>query len=250
MIALVEKMDINKHNGESKQDMQVFQEMALSSNGGLSEMLFINLRDAIFTGRLPSGYRFPNENEMCKVLNVGRSTLREAYIGLVVLNLVARKKSGTFVNNIEALKNSLPFNQSLDQYQINDLMEFRGMLEEEIARIAAKNAVESDIAELEETLKQMKDHIDDIVILTICDTQFHIKMSKISKNELLIDVYKVVRKHVENMIHYAFKVDEEIRHSAIYYHEKLIEAVKSNSPDLARQLMHEHMRNVQDTICD
>ena len=241
-------MDLKNNNG-SKQDMQVFHEMALSNNSGLSEMLFINLRDAIFTGRLPSGYRFPNENEMCKVLNVGRSTLREAYIGLVVLNLIVRKKSGTYVNDIEALKNSLPFNQSLDQYQINDLMEFRGMLEEEIARIAAKNAVESDIEELEETIRQMKDNIDDIVVLTICDTQFHLKLSRISKNELLINVYGVVRKHVENMIHYAFKTEDGLRHKAIYYHEKLVGALKTNSPDLARQIMHEHMRSVYDTIC-
>ena len=241
-------MDLKNNNGP-KQDMQVFHEMALSNNSGLSEMLFINLRDAIFTGRLPSGYRFPNENDMCKVLNVGRSTLREAYIGLVVLDLIVRKKSGTYVNDIEALKNSLPFNQSLDQYQINDLMDFRGMLEEEIARIAAKNAVESDIEELEETIRQMKANIDDIVVLTICDTQFHLKLSRISKNELLINVYGVVRKHVENMIHYAFKTEDSLRHKAIYYHEKLVGALKDNSPDLARQLMHEHMRSVCDTIC-
>ena len=113
MAVLTEKIDSNNmHNGKSKQDMQLFQEMALLNNGGLSEMLFVNLRDAIYTGRLPSGYRFPNENDMCKVLNVGRSTLREAYTGLVVLDLIARKKSGTYVNNIMALKNSLPFNQS------------------------------------------------------------------------------------------------------------------------------------------
>ena len=123
------------------------------------------------------------------------------------------------------------------------------MLEEEIASIAAKNAAVSDIAELEETLQQMKENMDDIIVLAICDTQFHMKLLKMSKNELLINVYNVVYNHIENLIHYAFKMDQKIRHNAIRYHEKLIKAVKENSPDLARQIMHEHMKDVHDTIC-
>ena len=244
----MQDMIYSNNNGESSQNMDVFREMAQLNSSSLSEMLFINLRDAILTGRLSPGYRFPNETEMCTVLNVGRSTLREAYVGLVIYDLVTRKKSGTFVNNINVIKNSLPFNQSLEQYEINDIMDFREMLEEEIARVAAKNAVESDIAELEKIVKKMKENIDEIVVLTICDTQFHTKIAHVSKNELLINVYAIVRKQIENIIHYAFKTNDNIRYSAITYHEKLIGALKENSSEMARQIMHDHMKNVHGIV--
>ena len=44
-----------------------------------SDVLYEKLRDAITSSEFPPGYVFPNEVEFCSLLNVGRSTLREAY---------------------------------------------------------------------------------------------------------------------------------------------------------------------------
>ncbi|MCL2163921.1 MAG: FadR family transcriptional regulator [Oscillospiraceae bacterium] len=235
---------------KAKQDMKVFEEMVLPVSSRLSDMLFIKLRDAILTRSFQPGYVFPNESEMCNALNVGRSTLREAYTGLVILGLITREKSGTYVNDIKSFNNVLPFSQSLEQYEIKDLMEFRSVLEGEVARIAAKNANEDDVANLEDLVIKMKGNMDDIVALTIYDFKFHMQLAEISKNKLLIDVYETVGNHIENIIHYAFKTDDSLKHNAIGFHEGLLNAIKENSVDLAGQIMRDHMKNVHDSICN
>ena len=56
----------------------LFDSLFIENKKHISEELFEKLRDAILRGELPAGYVFPNENELCQKLNIGRGSLREA----------------------------------------------------------------------------------------------------------------------------------------------------------------------------
>ena len=93
---------------------RVFSHLTVTSRRAISEELFEKLREAILSGhcrRLP----FPNENELCKKLNIGRSTLREAYAPLETLHLITRTKTGTCVSKESDRRNAMNFD-AIAQY--------------------------------------------------------------------------------------------------------------------------------------
>lgn len=106
----------------------------------ISQTLFQRFKELIMDGKLPAGYMMPNENVVSEMLGVGRSTLREAYTALAVFGFIRRSKAGTFVNEIDNIVNIAPFSITVENSDLNDLLEFRYMLEGETASYAAKRA--------------------------------------------------------------------------------------------------------------
>ena len=67
-----------------------------------------SIRDAIIKGEFEEGNRFPSENELCKLFNVNRGTVREAVSALVHEGiLIKRHGTGTFVNLAELRKEKI-----------------------------------------------------------------------------------------------------------------------------------------------
>ena len=56
--------------------------LKVGDSKNISNELFKRFRDLIIMGKLPAGMVLPNENVMSDMLEVGRSSLREAYTAL------------------------------------------------------------------------------------------------------------------------------------------------------------------------
>ena len=91
----------------------------------ISQNLFQRFKELITNGQLPAGYMMPNENVVSEQLGIGRSTLREAYTALAVFGFIRRSKAGTFVNEIDNIVNIAPFSITVENSDLNDLLEFR-----------------------------------------------------------------------------------------------------------------------------
>lgn len=222
--------------------------LSLPQGNNASGNVYLYLRDLIVSGRLPEGYVFPNENDLCKLLNVGRSTLREAYTSLATLNLITRSKAGTRVNGREEIQQAIPFSKLVEHSDFWDTMDFRLMLEQKIATQAARRATEADVEALQETVVQMREHAGEIVSFSLHDAQFHILLAQITKNELLATVFKVVRKSLESAICGAFAFDPSMMPGAVEYHERIIEAIRIHDAAAAQQIMLDHISNVIDVV--
>jgi GntR family transcriptional regulator, transcriptional repressor for pyruvate dehydrogenase complex len=211
----------------------------------LSEDLFIKLRNAILSGELESGYSFPNENELCKQLDIGRSTLREAYASLETLNLIKRTKNGTFVNAESEVKNPMNFDLIAKYSDPKDIMEFREIIEVGISYSAAKNATQDDIEKLEYWVNMMKKSYGDgdIATLTIYDFEFHSQLAQISGNELFIIALQVVRVSYEIFVYNAFK--RNLFDESIEDHLAIIDALRINDPKLAKTVMRKHLGHIK-----
>ncbi|MCR1899364.1 FadR family transcriptional regulator [Irregularibacter muris] len=233
----------NLNLDENQKLYNVLKEINPSSKKRLSEELFITLRNSILSGELPEGYIFPNEIELCKKLDIGRSTLREAYAPLERLNLICRTKNGTYVNSESEIKNPMNFDLVAKYSHSKDIMEFREIIEVGIAYSAAKNATKDDVKKLESLVKLMKKSFNDPASLTIYDFEFHSELARISGNELFLIALQVVRVSYERFVYNAFKKD--LFQQSIEDHLSLIEALRKNDPKMAKTIMRGHLKHIK-----
>jgi len=242
-------MNIEQHGKMKTEDNAKFLDSIQVSSGiNISSKLFVELREKIISGDLPPGYVFPNELALCEKLKIGRSSLREAFHALATIGLITRTKQGTYVNEKFDYVAVTPLGELLKQSDINDLMEFRVMLESEIAALAAARATDEDIALLSQYIEIMRTSMDDIEQLTKYDTRFHLQLSAASQNLLLHHTMNVVRSIYETVISQAFHKDKNIMYRAVDFHERILHAVKERDSQHAREVTNEHIMDVMNVI--
>src|SRR4026209_1473176 len=112
---------------------------ARSERKTLTEVAEQSLRQAITQGTFRRGRQLPTEAELCQMLGVSRTVVREALRGLEEDGLVARRHGvGTFVRDHPILKN-LKFN-----FGITEMIESAGLVSG-----TSYFAIQSEIADQE-----------------------------------------------------------------------------------------------------
>ncbi len=115
-----------------------------------SDLVCQSLQSQIASGKLKIGDRLPSENDMAAMFGVSRLTVRLAIQKLNAMGVLeTRQGSGTYVTQFDFEKYlsdaSLLYEQSED---MNDICEFRMMLEPKCAELAAKKATAEEFDEL------------------------------------------------------------------------------------------------------
>ena len=148
------------------------------------------LRGRLKDGTWPVGARLPGEHELAAELGVGRNTIREALRTLVNAGLLtARRGDGTYVIATDELEAALA--RRVDSEEAHRVLEVRGALEIETARLAASRAPEEDLATLRALLAERTRATarhDDAAFLR-ADLAFHEAVARASGNALLLELY-------------------------------------------------------------
>ena len=120
------------------------------------------IKDYILTHNLRPGDSLPTEAELCELLGVSRSNVREAIRTLTTLNIVSvRHGHGTFVGemSLDALVESLVFRGVLtpgdDLQALRDIIEVRQALDTAMAHKVASSLRGTYNADLHELVEQM-----------------------------------------------------------------------------------------------
>lgn len=221
----------------------VFDSLTIESRKHISEELFEKLRDAVLSGELPAGYIFPNENELCQKLNIGRGSLREAYAPLETLHLITRTKSGTYVNSLDEIHNSMNFEAIAQRSETKNLAEYRQVVEIGMAQLAATKATEQDVIRLEGILKQMAAAGEDPVKLSQLDFDFHSAMARITSNELLRISFNTIRGIYEEYTEQVFA--RGFFEQSMVDHKAIIDALRVQDSELAGLMMRRHLEHVE-----
>lgn len=103
-----------------------------------SDYLADKIRNMIISGELDDNFKFPNEMEFSKKLNVSRTTLREAYKVLTTQGFIRITKHGTYVKSRADIAKQGDFVASLDLADKREMLEFVCALEPEAVALAAK----------------------------------------------------------------------------------------------------------------
>jgi GntR family transcriptional regulator, transcriptional repressor for pyruvate dehydrogenase complex len=145
------------------------------------------LRRQIHLGHLEASERLPPERSLADQLGVSRVTLREALRVLEAEGyFVVRRgpQGGTFVNEVEALRDSSARRISRDPGMVMRVLEFRDANESTAARLAAARRTPTDLSNLEAALKSMRSN-EAPTTLRRAEAMFHLSIGKASHNPLL-----------------------------------------------------------------
>ena len=221
----------------------VFDSLTIESKKHISEELFEKLRDAILSGEIPAGFIFPNENDLCQKLNIGRGSLREAYSRMETLHLITRTKSGTYVNSLEEIQNSMNFEAIAQRTEAQNLAEYRQVVEIGMVQLAARKATERDVERLETILEQMRAAGEDAVKLSQLDFDFHSTLVRITHNELLLIAFNTIRTIYEDYTESVFA--QGYCAQSLVDHKAVIDALRDGDAELAGVMMRRHLEHVE-----
>lgn len=194
------------------------------------------------------GQKLPNEFELGEMFHAGRSTIREAIKSLASKGIVeVRRGSGTYVISTVPIEadplglRALPDKTALAL----DLVNVRLMLEPGIAELAAINATEEDIAELNRLCDSVETKIQHGERYIEDDIALHTAIAASSKNrvtEQLIPIIDTAVMMFVNVTHQKL-VDE-----TILTHRMVVDAIANHDTIGARSAMTMHLNFNRDLI--
>jgi len=209
------------------------------------------LQALILQGILKPGEKLPPERELASVLNVSRTSLRDALNALQGMGLVEIQQGNrSFVRPITTRSVYDPLVAFIRSSTENvfKLYEVRRYLEVGAAALATKYATEDDISELEKQLVLMQSDIDQGHLGAKAGIRFHILVAEASHNELYLHLINTVYDLLQEPFHKAwgqmFK-DKQEWEKDIEQHKAVVRAIKNRDASAAADAARTHSEYVE-----
>ena len=216
----------------------------------LADRLLADLERQILSGRILPGEALPNERELSDAFGVGRTTVREASQGLLAVGLVERVGKSLIVCDFMGLcQEELGLASLASRVSIEEVYETRKLLEVHAVALASQFRSDDDLHRLSQVLDAMD--TTDTEKYHTADIEFHTSVVFASGNTVLSQVY-------ESSKHLFFKLpafwrlfahQENVKAakigSGIQGHLQIYSAIEVKDASLAKNLMFEHLDNVQ-----
>ncbi len=198
------------------------------------------------------GDKLPNEYELANMLNVGRSTIREAIKALVSRNILEiRRGAGTFISQKGGIADDpLGLTFVKDKFKLAlDLLEVRFMIEPSIASIAAVKATEDEIQQMSVLCDEIESLILNNEPYLGKDIEFHTAIAKSSKNLVMVNLIPIINSSITIFIDIT---NQKLRNETIETHREILNAIKSHNSNAAHDAMLLHLvynrRNIRSVI--
>ncbi|MBQ6470311.1 MAG: FadR family transcriptional regulator [Lachnospiraceae bacterium] len=210
----------------------------------ISDIVFEQLQEQIINGTWEPGSKIPSETALSEELGVSRITVRNAFQRLISLGLIeAKQGGGTFVKDYTDA-DALGYIQPLLAYakpNITYFLEFRAVMEPEMAALAAEKASDAQIAEMEQyAVNYAETALSDVDSLVSADMAFHFSIAEATLNPIIIKIYEMLReiynRNLQQVIH-SLGVDIGVK-----YHAMIVDSIRQHDPVSARRHMREHLQ--------
>jgi DNA-binding FadR family transcriptional regulator len=216
------------------------------------ETIAERLVTAIALGEFVSGQRLPTERELASMLEVSRTTVREALQRLAASGYVTTRRGrggGTFVrgdslgpDSDEMIRRTL-----LPAWaELGELLDFRRLTEQLIARTAAQRRDDQDIAAIRGAVGQYA-VAQDREASRLADHALHQSIARATHNSRLVELSARIRREVS----FGFDAEPytaEVRRRAMHQHPLLAEAVIDGQPGAAAELAASHFSLTEDML--
>ena len=216
----------------------------------LSQAVAVKLREAVGSGEFPVGSKLPPERELTVRYGVGRNTLREAVQSLVSQGIFdVRPGRGTTVLAVDG-------RQALEQQSlahlladtaIDDLYEFRMLLETEAAARAAERAGETERSAVSQALHRYEVAASAGDDPYLRDVEFHAAIADASMNS----AYAAALSAVSNTLVAVRRATDEVPGAverACIEHQAIADAIQEGNVEGARAAMVMHIQTARRTL--
>ena len=213
----------------------------------LNEQIADVIQEMITTQQIRVGDRLPPERELSQLLNVNRSTIREA-IGLLQERGMVQMKAGSGTYVIHMPPDTV--GQAIKRYFVSrncsqkDLMAVRLVLEPEIAALAASKATPEDLSSLGEALGRMEAGwpSQDYEAYSAADVDFHFTLAVASHNDLFVGIASGTSALMRIWIGTTFRLAKH--EDSFRLHREVYEAVVARDAGRARDAMRTHIETI------
>lgn len=216
------------------------------------QVVLAEIESKIFDGTLKVGSALPAERDLAEQLGVSRTAVREALMtlqaqGIIEARVGSGPHSGTFITDhpSQALGKLLQMHVELGQFPITDVVEARVMLERRSAKLAARYAGKSALAELAELLEKMETPQMELDEFNKLDTKYHVAIATSSNNQLITSLTTAIRQSLTRPIRIASEQMPDwqlFRLELIKQHQMIFEAISARNEQLAADLVDKHIR--------
>jgi GntR family transcriptional repressor for pyruvate dehydrogenase complex len=205
---------------------------------------------AIALGEFTAGERLPTERELARQLQVNRASVREARRQLEAAGYVENRRGrfgGTFVvtgigpEADSMIRGALPAAEQLDR-----LLDYRRLIEEQIARTAAERRDERDIAVIDAAVRAYSGATSRSESAA-ADLALHRAIALAAHNSRLSDLSAAIGHEVR----FGFEAEPyspQAHATALIQHPELARAVMAGDPDEAARLAGLHFGLTEDLL--
>jgi len=209
------------------------------------KMIISSLKDLINFKNLEPGDKLPSERMLSEKFNVSRGNLRDALQTLEYYGLVKSiPQSGTFVADIgiTALNGMIDDIMSLPKPSFKELVEARIFLELKGVKLAAIRRTTDDLIRMENALTAYSDKVNAGEDAVQEDLLFHLAIARASGNATLNTFMLKITPEIINNFEKHHVCDKDTTFIGIQEHNAIIDAIRDNDPDAAKDAMKKHFK--------
>lgn len=217
----------------------------------VSEDIVEQIKALIKDGKLKPGEKLPSERQLARILEVGRSSLREAINSLSMMGLVeVRRRKGIYVSTVSTPLITDPLRRLMESSPktFADLYDIRIDIEVASAMAAAAHRTDEQLGAILERLEAMKQMNGDRLYVTDNDLGFHLTIADASDNFLRVHIIKEIFDLAHDHIDIALKKITAVQDNldAIYnQHAEIYEAIANMDRSEAGAAMRSHLEWVK-----
>ncbi len=227
--------------------------MTKRKQGKLSEQTADRLYEMIAEEqRYGAGSKLPNENELSTLLQVSRTTLREAISFLAAQGVLEiRRGLGTFVcQDLPDHTLDLSTLKSLHaKERARDLYEMRLIFEPAAVALACKRASDEELEQIRRKALRAEALAAKGGDWASADQEFHLAIIKATHNEYMRRLYPIINGAVAEIMQMLHNRDQaEVQQVAQADNRLILEFLLQRDEDEARHAMSIHMKHLLNTV--
>jgi len=202
----------------------------------LAEEVIEGILEMIMSSAVRANEAIPTEEQLTKMFKVSRTAVRDATRTLIAHGVLeTRRGVGTFVRDPAPgpFRSPSPMPWLETSTVLLELLEFRMIIEPELASLAAMRATPEDLVELQRCVSGLENGITGGIKPTE-DLGFHLALAKATHNSSLLDIAAMISRFYENDPYLPTASD-------VKEHDAILRAIHDKNPALAAQKMRAHM---------
>jgi GntR family transcriptional repressor for pyruvate dehydrogenase complex len=205
------------------------------------------LTDGLERSGLHRGDRLPSEDELARMLEISRPTLRQALRVLElsgVLEVRRGKGGGIFVVSELLPTVAISSAVAVEEGVAAEALRARRVLETAVTREAVSRATEDDFVRLERSVELMRNHLGERPLVMRADAMFHRALVRSCHNRTLESAMREVAKALAPIRDaYSGGLDRDQR--TLEVHERQLEAMQAGDWSRLDGVLDEHFQMLE-----
>ncbi|HOJ27866.1 MAG: FadR family transcriptional regulator [Spirochaetes bacterium] len=224
----------------------------------IPSMVVSQIIELISSGVLKPGDRLPSELEMTRRFGISRISLREAMKLLEAKGYIeSQGRKGKYVKSVvdDAIKTPIEGLIQIDHKKIWELLEVRRIIDAEAAALAALRANE----EQRRKLNSFRTQIELMGVENLIQkreggkfyAQFYNHLYEATNNTIFAHILNAISTILRGVLPYSREKLAKVKNTSkdIYeHHIKILDAINSHKPDMAREAVVEHIDYLERTL--